>query len=134
MFRTLVSVAILVAVASVFADDKYTTKYDNIELDEILNNQRLYQKYFDCLRNKGKCTADAAELKELIPDALKTECAKCSEKQKEGVEKVLRFVLTKKPDDYNEIEAIYDPDGTYRKKYEEQKKLAQEGKPIKLGS
>lgn len=43
--------------------DSYTTKYDNIDLDEILSNERLYSKYFSCLADKGKCTPDGKELK-----------------------------------------------------------------------
>ncbi|BET00375.1 unnamed protein product [Nesidiocoris tenuis] len=132
MVRALLFVAVFATIGSViYAEEKYTTKYDNIDLDEILNNERLYKKYFDCLSNKGKCTPDGAELKGIIPEALTTECAKCNDKQKQGVEKVMRFILTKKESDYNVLEAIYDPEGIFRKKYEEQKKLAQEGKPVK---
>nr|APB88038.1 putative chemosensory protein 2 [Lygus hesperus] len=123
-------VVLLGAIGLVLGAEKYTDKYDNIDLDEILGNQRLYQKYFDCIRGKGKCTPDGAELKESIPDALKTECAKCTDKQKKGVEKVLRFLIREKADDYKVLEEQYDPEGVYRKKYETQKKLAEEGKPI----
>nr|BCX55333.1 chemosensory protein 1 [Plautia stali] len=98
--------------------DGYTTKYDNVDLDEILNNDRLYKKYFDCLANKGPCTPDGKELKEIIPDALKTACKKCNEKQKKGVEKVFRFALENKRKDYDVLEKIYDPEGIYRKKYQ----------------
>lgn len=41
----------------------YTTKYDNIDLDEILNNERIYKKYYNCLLNRGRCTPDGKELK-----------------------------------------------------------------------
>ncbi|BET02601.1 unnamed protein product [Nesidiocoris tenuis] len=103
---------------------QYTTKYDNIDLDDILKNQRLYKKYFECLTNKGKCTPDGRELKEHLPDALKTGCSKCSDKQRAGSEKVIKFLLKNKPQDYAVLEKIYDPQGTYKKKYEsEAKKL-----------
>nr|ACZ58026.1 chemosensory protein 8 [Adelphocoris lineolatus] len=127
------SVMLLMGVlACAWAADKYTDKYDNIDIDEILNNERLYKKYFDCILGNGKCTPDGTELKETIPDALKTACAKCNDKQKAGVEKVLRHLLTKKAEDYKILEAKFDPEGVYRKKYEAQKKLAEEGKPIAL--
>ncbi|BET02605.1 Insect pheromone-Hypothetical protein family, A10/OS-D [Nesidiocoris tenuis] len=116
MHKVLVLAACLVAAAA--AASTYTTKYDNIDLDEILSNQRLYKKYYDCLANKGKCTPDGKELKDALPDALKTGCSKCSEKQKQGTEKVAQYVLKNKPQDYKVLEAIYDPSGTYRKKYE----------------
>nr|SAJ59015.1 putative chemosensory protein [Triatoma brasiliensis] len=100
-------------------EGKYTTKYDNIDLDEILNNDRIYEKYFLCLKGEGKCTPDGRELKVALPDALKTRCVKCSEKQRAGTEKVLRFILDKKPNDYLVLEKIYDPDRMYRVMYKE---------------
>lgn len=42
---------------------KYTSKYDNINLDEVLHNKRLLDAYVKCLISKGPCTNDAAELK-----------------------------------------------------------------------
>lgn len=44
-------------------DAKYTTKYDNIDLDEILKNDRLLRAYVDCLKGTKKCTNDGEELK-----------------------------------------------------------------------
>lgn len=41
----------------------YETKYDNIDLDEILKNDRLRKNYIKCLVNNGPCTPDAQELK-----------------------------------------------------------------------
>lgn len=41
----------------------YTTKYDGIDLDEILNNNRLLTNYVKCLLEQGPCTADGSELK-----------------------------------------------------------------------
>nr|CAJ01477.1 hypothetical protein [Locusta migratoria] len=121
MRNTAVALLLLVAVAAAMPDgDKYTTKYDNIDLDEILRNERLFSKYADCLLDEGndRCTADGKELKVLIPDALQNECAKCNEKQKQGVEKVIRFLVTEKKDIWEKLRAKYDPDGTYYKNYE----------------
>ncbi|KAG5673741.1 hypothetical protein PVAND_003761 [Polypedilum vanderplanki] len=96
---------------------KYTTKYDNINLDDILKSERLLNNYFNCLMDKGKCTPDGNELKRTLPDALKTECAKCSEKQKAGTEKVLRFLIEKKPQAWQELQKKYDPENIYYTKY-----------------
>lgn len=49
--------------AAVIADDKYTNKYDNIDLDEILQNKRLFDAYVNCIMERGKCTAEGKELK-----------------------------------------------------------------------
>lgn len=45
------------------ATEKYTTKYDNVNVDEIMSNDRLLNRYFKCLMSTDKCTADGAELK-----------------------------------------------------------------------
>lgn len=43
--------------------DGYDTKYDNIDLDELLKSDRLRKNYVKCLLNQGPCTPDAQELK-----------------------------------------------------------------------
>ncbi|XP_069685971.1 uncharacterized protein [Periplaneta americana] len=124
--QKLVVVVVLVAVLALSEaarvrradDDKYTDKYDNVNLDEILNNDRLLPVYFKCLVDKGKCTKDAAELKEHIGDALEHDCEKCTEKQKEGADKVIKFLYKNKPEMWKELVAKYDPEGVYVKKHE----------------
>lgn len=54
--------SILVAV-SYSDDEKYTTKYDNIDLEQILNSDRLLKNYFECVMERGKCTPDGTELR-----------------------------------------------------------------------
>lgn len=63
--NTIVVVGILCAVcaAEVAQPKTYTTKYDNIDLDEIIHNDRLLKNYVDCLLDKGRCTPDGLELK-----------------------------------------------------------------------
>nr|AEE61841.1 unknown [Dendroctonus ponderosae] len=39
---------------------KYTTKYDNVDLEEIIKSDRLMKNYVNCLLEKGKCTPDGA--------------------------------------------------------------------------
>ena len=43
--------------------DKYTSKYDNINIDSILNNPRILRNYIQCLLDKGPCTNEGRELK-----------------------------------------------------------------------
>ncbi|PSN33544.1 Ejaculatory bulb-specific protein 3 [Blattella germanica] len=56
-----------------------------------------------------------------LPDALETDCSKCSDKQKEVSDKVINFLIDNKKDDWKKLEAKYDPEGIYRKKYTDQK-------------
>lgn len=108
--------AVLVACA-VARPEKYTTKYDGVDLDEILKSDRLFNNYFKCMMDKGKCTPDGSELKRVLPDALKTECGKCSETQRNGSEKVLRFLIDNKPAQWTELQKKYDPENIYLTAY-----------------
>lgn len=75
----LIAFAVLLFVGAALAQQApvYTTKYDGVNLDEILKSERLLNNYFKCLMDKGKCTPDGTELKKTLPDALKTACSKC---------------------------------------------------------
>ncbi|KAG8330688.1 ejaculatory bulb-specific protein 3-like [Homalodisca vitripennis] len=121
MARVLLLLSLVGMVAVVLAkpEEKYTTKYDNIDLDRILDNERLMEKATKCLMDEGDCTPDMAELKKALPDALQNECAKCSDKQKEGARKVLKFLIEKKKSVFETLEKKYDPEGVYRNKYQE---------------
>lgn len=43
--------------------DAYDSKFDNVDLDEILSQERLLNNYIKCLENAGPCTPDAKMLK-----------------------------------------------------------------------
>ncbi|GLH16380.1 Ejaculatory bulb-specific protein 3 [Gryllus bimaculatus] len=103
------------------SEEKFTTKYDNVNLDEILRNERLFKKYLECLLadNDSHCTADGKELRKAIPDALVNECAKCSDRQKEGSEKVIKHLRDNRPQDWEKLQAKWDPEGIYNKRYAE---------------
>lgn len=45
------------------AVQKYTTKYDNIDIDRIVASRRLLLNYVNCLLDKGPCTPEGKELK-----------------------------------------------------------------------
>uniref|UniRef100_A0AAG5DF37 Chemosensory protein 3 n=1 Tax=Anopheles atroparvus TaxID=41427 RepID=A0AAG5DF37_ANOAO len=97
--------------------DTYVTKYDNVNLEEIFNSERLMNNYMNCLKKVGPCTPDGKELKTNLPDALMSDCAKCSEKQRIGSDKVIKFIIANRPDDFATLEQLYDPTGEYRRKY-----------------
>ncbi|MDK0835621.1 allergen Tha p 1 [Helicoverpa armigera] len=98
----------------------YTTKYDNVDLDEILANDRLLIPYIKCLLDEGKCAPDAKELKEHIREALENGCAKCTDKQKEGTRRVIAHLIKHKNADWQKLKAKYDPEGKYTHKYEKE--------------
>lgn len=56
-------ILLITLIVYVYGEDRYTSKYDNVDLDEILQNKRLLKNYVNCLLEKGNCTPDGAELK-----------------------------------------------------------------------
>nr|ARN17839.1 chemosensory protein 8 [Cephus cinctus] len=100
---------------------KYTTKYDNIDVDVVLKTERLLNNYIGCLLNENPCTPDAAELKKNLPDALATDCTACSEAQKVASDKFSQYMIEERPDDWNRLENKYDPSGAYKTRYLEEK-------------
>lgn len=103
-----------VAVAMCFADDEcYTTKFDNIDLDEIFTSGRLFKNYYKCLMDMGRCTPEGTEIKRVLSDALETDCSKCSEKQRIIVEKAIRLLSKNYPNEYAALQGKYDAEHKY---------------------
>nr|ACJ64051.1 putative chemosensory protein CSP4 [Nilaparvata lugens]ASL05047.1 chemosensory protein 4 [Nilaparvata lugens] len=96
---------------------RYTTRFDSIDVEVILKNERIFRRYMDCLLDKGRCTPEARELKRLLPEALKTECLKCSEVQRRQGAKVMAFIIKNKRPSWELLLAKYDPQGIFRAKY-----------------
>lgn len=65
-----------------------------------------------------------------MPDAIESDCSKCSEKQKEGSEKMIRYLIDNKPEYWNPLQEKYDPTGSYKKRYLESKNAEVTAKPI----
>ncbi|CAH1988471.1 unnamed protein product [Acanthoscelides obtectus] len=119
MHRYSVFVFSLVLVGLTFADNAYTSKYDNVDVERILKNDRVLANYIKCLMEEGPCTAEGRELKKTLPDALANGCSKCNDKQKQTAEKVIKHLMTKKAKDWERLSKKYDPEGVYKKRYEE---------------
>lgn len=73
-------------------EETYDLKYDNVDVDEILKSERLLSNYINCLMNEGPCTEDGRDLKEILPNAISTDCEKCTEKQRIGSAKIMHFM------------------------------------------
>ncbi|KAG8232310.1 hypothetical protein J437_LFUL009409 [Ladona fulva] len=116
----LAALLVFLVVGAVLSDTppKYTNKYDNVDVDRILNNARILNNYIKCLMEEGPCTAEGRELKRTLPDALKTGCEKCSEKQRNTAERVIKHLMDNRARDWDRLLKKYDPSGEYRKKYE----------------
>ncbi|CAH1116679.1 unnamed protein product [Phaedon cochleariae] len=136
MIRLLSVLILSVTLVVVTSDDRkdrsnvpgYTTKYDNVDLEAIVANERILRNYVDCCLDKKKCTPDGEVLKGHIKDAIENECDKCNDVQKKGIRKVGKALYTKHPTWWKELCDHFDPEAKYQKRYEKfiQDALAQE--------
>jgi hypothetical protein len=53
----------------------------------------------------------------IVPDAIQTECAKCSEQQRKQAGKVLAHLLQYKPEYWKMLVQKFDPNNVHLKKY-----------------
>ncbi|CAG4947244.1 unnamed protein product [Colias eurytheme] len=109
----------LAAIASA-RPEQYTNRYDDVDLDEILSNDRLLVPYVKCILDQGKCSPDGKELKSHIKEALEENCGKCTETQKAGTRKVIGHLINKKAEYWDQLKAKYDPEHKYVLKYEQE--------------
>lgn len=91
----------------------YQTKYDSLDVEEILNNKRLVIHYVNCLLDRGACPPQGADLKRILPEALETNCLRCTEKQRDVIVRTIRRLRSEYPILWSELVSEYDPDGVY---------------------
>ncbi|XKL60020.1 hypothetical protein PGB90_001036 [Kerria lacca] len=101
------------------SSDTYTNKFNNFDLNAVLNNRRVLSNYVKCLVGEGSCTKEGRELKKVIPDAIRTECEKCDETQKAAAVKVLKFLEENRPELLKKLMDKFDPEHVYEKKIRE---------------
>nr|CAI5821712.1 unnamed protein product [Callosobruchus analis] len=61
-------------------ESKYTTKYDNIDIDRILSNRRILTNYVKCILDQGPCTPDGREFRSEISQMHCKQVAKSAQK------------------------------------------------------
>ncbi|KAK5647407.1 hypothetical protein RI129_002299 [Pyrocoelia pectoralis] len=114
MNKFVISLFVFVVVVRASRGDSFDDDFDNIDIDEILENKRLVDNYIHCFKTGQKCTPEGQKFRDLLPKALKSKCNDCTEEQKEKVYKSLEWAIQNRPDDFLEIEAIHDPDHHFR--------------------
>ncbi|KZC11372.1 PREDICTED: ejaculatory bulb-specific protein 3-like [Dufourea novaeangliae] len=81
------------------AEELYDDKYDDIDINEILSNERLREQYYKCFMDTAPCvTADAVFFKANLPEAVATQCKKCTEKQKNTFDVMADWYNKNQPD------------------------------------
>nr|QJX59148.1 chemosensory protein [Dioryctria abietella] len=110
--------SILLALVGFGACETYTDRYDDINVDEILQNRRLLTPYIKCILDQGRCTPEGKELKVHIQDAMQSACAKCTPMQRQKARQVVKHIRKNEETYWNQMINKYDPDGKYKSVYE----------------
>ncbi|XP_067004746.1 ejaculatory bulb-specific protein 3 [Anabrus simplex] len=123
MSRLAVLCVLLVVAFLAQGQDTYDSKYDNIDVEAVLKNDRLLNRYVECIlsENDSKCSEDGKALRRYLGEGLVTDCAKCTPKQKDNALIAVKFMVNNKPDMWKQIENMYDPTGSFLQKHPELK-------------
>lgn len=102
----------------VYGAEKYNAKYDNFDVDTLISNDRLLKSYINCFLDKGRCTPEGSDFKKTLPEAVETTCAKCTEKQKTNIRKVIKAIQQRHPKQWEELVQKNDPTGKHRANFD----------------
>nr|UNG39400.1 chemosensory protein 6 [Apocheima cinerarius] len=100
------------------AADFYSSKYDDFDVEPIIENDRIMLSYTKCFLDEGPCTPDAKDFKKIIPEALEMVCAKCTSKQKQLIRKVIGAIMEKHPEAWAQLTAKFDPGDKYKESFD----------------
>ncbi|XP_065215150.1 ejaculatory bulb-specific protein 3-like [Planococcus citri] len=87
----------------------FLKKFAHINIEEVLQNDRLFQAYHKCFLEQGPCTPEAKEMRNVIPSLVKTACDGCSPDQKKELKKHLDYAKNNRAKEWEELLDKYDP-------------------------
>ncbi|XP_046970504.1 allergen Tha p 1-like [Vanessa cardui] len=108
----LILVLAFVAVVAARPDEDFS-RYENFDVTQLTDNDRLLKAYTECFLGNGKCTPEGNDFKRWIPESVQDNCSKCSEKQKTLVAKVVIAIKGKLADEWVKLNKLYNPDGKF---------------------
>ncbi|XP_012220466.2 ejaculatory bulb-specific protein 3 [Linepithema humile] len=86
-------------------EDGYDTKYDDIDVNGILENNKLREQYYKCFMDQAPCmTADSKFFKEIVGEAYHTNCKKCNERQNIMLDTMVKWYKQNQPDKFKAFE------------------------------
>nr|AEX07266.1 CSP3 [Helicoverpa armigera] len=103
---------------TVVSSDFYNSKYNCFNVQPLLENDRILLSYTKCFLDQGPCTPDAKDFNKVIPEALETTCGKCSPKQKLVIKTVIKAVISRHPDAWDQLTEKYDKDKKYKDSFD----------------
>jgi len=63
--KSIVYILFIALFGLTLAQRQYTNKFDNVDVDSVLTNNRILTNYIKCLMDKGPCTPEGRELKSI---------------------------------------------------------------------
>ncbi|KAB0804918.1 hypothetical protein PPYR_01888 [Photinus pyralis] len=98
-------------------EEHYPTKYDSIDFMEVLENDRLIILYLQCILSEGPCPPLGRLMKEILPEAVATNCRKCSSIQKRLIRMSSVVLRERFPEYWEKLSDKFDPDRIYLKSF-----------------
>ncbi|KAK0181341.1 hypothetical protein PV327_003633 [Microctonus hyperodae] len=103
MYRSILLFFIASVLLMVHAHELYSDKYDNVDVDAIITDDKLRISYYNCFMDRGPCTEDAEYFKGNMPEAIATQCIKCTEWQKTAFDKIAAWYAENDEPAWNEF-------------------------------
>ncbi|KAG8041731.1 hypothetical protein G9C98_007035 [Cotesia typhae] len=96
-------IVIGIVFAAVSCEELYSDKYDVLNVEEVLAHDELRDTYYNCFMDRGPCAEDADYWKGNFPEAVVTNCRKCTEWQKVAFDKIADWYSSHQPDNWNSL-------------------------------
>ncbi|KAG8245337.1 hypothetical protein J6590_005651 [Homalodisca vitripennis] len=112
--------AVLMLVCACAVATLAQNRFDSIDIDKVLNSKRLVTNYVQCMVGERPCPPEGADLKKVLPEAIRTKCAKCSDAQRDKAIKVIRKLRQDYPAEWKLITDKWDPKGLLMKEFEQE--------------
>nr|UDM59699.1 putative chemosensory protein 6 [Corcyra cephalonica] len=112
--KTIIALCIVIAAVVSRPQDLYNSQFDNFNAEEVAGNVRLLKNYGKCFLDQGPCTAEGSDFKRVIPEALRTNCGRCTPKQRVLIRTIVQAFKTKLPDIWGGLVEKHDPEGIYK--------------------
>ncbi|XP_044744966.1 allergen Tha p 1-like [Coccinella septempunctata] len=97
--------------------EKYTSKFNSVDLNVAVRNERLVNAHFNCLMKGLKCTPDGELLRRIIPEVIVDGCAHCTKDHLEGARKIVSYLTRERPELMRALLKKFDPDMKFRIKW-----------------
>ncbi|CAH0590221.1 unnamed protein product [Chrysodeixis includens] len=104
------ALSVLLVLASVQAEETYSTENDDLDIDAVVADLDTLKGFVGCFMDTVTCHTVAADFKKDIPEAINTNCLKCTQAQKHIFHKFLLGLKEKLPADYESFKAKFDPE------------------------